>query len=284
MPEQSGEVLRFDDLSPFLLLKNGNYLYKVPFREGWAVLKLYFGDRSLFQYVSKTLGNVLVCNQTSFMPRARLRTELNSLRLWRDAGIRVFGTYDDVIVEGLPPGGYALFEYVEAPRFVKYFADEAVPLTERLEMWRRFLPVWHRRHQLAIERREPRLVHENGDLKHVMIMENGEFLFFDFEMCFRSRGRVREFVAREILAYLKSLGKTVGGEHWPLFMETTVESYPDRSLLEYTFDFAYKNPNPVLRAARWLDRQVKQGSRKPFSKYNVALKLRELMQVSKERS
>lgn len=276
MPPEGPEVLRFDDLNPFLLLKNGNYLYKIPFRGGWAVLKLYYGDRSRFQYISKTLGNVLFCNQTSFMPKDRLHTERDCLRLWREAGFRVFDTYDDVKVEGLPEGGYALFEYVEAPRFVNYFADESVPLDARLDTWRRFLPVWHRRHALALERREPRFIHENGDLKHVMIMEDGQFLFFDFEMVFRSRKRVQEFVGREILAYLKSLGKTVGPEHWDAFMRETVELYPDKSLLDYTYTFAFRNPNPVLRTARWLDRVVKTGARKPFSKYKVALKLHEL--------
>ena len=64
------ERLRFDDLDSMLLLKNGNYLYKVPFRGGFAVLKVYQGSRTWWQYFSKSCGNVLVCNQTSFMPRA----------------------------------------------------------------------------------------------------------------------------------------------------------------------------------------------------------------------
>jgi hypothetical protein len=271
------EVLRFDDLKQYLLLKNGNYLYKVPFRGGWAVLKVYYGDRSAFEYVKKSIGNILVCNQTSFMPKGRRRTELDCLKLWRDAGFRVFDHYEDAVVEALPPDGYALYEYVDRPRFVTYFADESVPLEERLDTWRRFLPVWHRRHALAIERREPRFIHENGDLKHVMIMEDGQFLFFDFEMCFRSRRRVREFVGREILAYLKTLGKTVGDRHWDAFLVETVKHYPDRSLLDYTHTFAFRNPNPVLRAARWLDRKLKAGSRKPFSKYNAARKIHELL-------
>lgn len=277
MPKERLEVLRFDNLMQYLLLKNGNYLFKVPFRDGWGVLKLYYGDRSWYQYVSKTMGNVLVCNQTSFMPKGRLRTEMACLKLWREAGFRVFDTYDGVKVEGLPEGGYALFEYVDAPRFVNYFCDENISLEERLEMWRLFLPVWHRRHAMAIERREPKLIHENGDLKHVMIMEDGQFLFFDFEMVFRSRKRVKEFVGREILAYLKSLGKTVGKKHWHTFMKETVDHYPDKSLLEYTYVFAFRNPNLMLRAARWLDRKLKQGAKKPFSKYNVALKLHALM-------
>lgn len=279
MVPDAQEVLRFDDLHPYLLLKNGNYLYKVPFRDGFAVLKIYYGDRTLFQYISKSMGNILVNNQTSFMPLARWRTEYEALNLWREAGFRVFHTYDNVRVEGaaVPDTGWRLFEYVDRPRFVHWFADESIPVEERLDLWIRFIPVWHRRHHLVVERREPRLVHENGDLKHVMIMDDGQFLFFDFEMCYRSPRRAKEFVAREILSYLKSLGKTVGEKHWDRFMQATVEHYPDQGLLEYTYNFAFKNPNPALRVARMLDRVLKPGAKKPFSKYNTALKLDELM-------
>jgi hypothetical protein len=166
---------------------------------------------------------------------------------------------------------------VDRPRFIHYFADLEVPLDERLDMWKRFLPVWHHRHRLALERSEPRLIHENGDLKHVMIMDDGQFLFFDFEMCYRSRQKVKDLVAREILAYLKSLGKTVGETHWEFFMKVTVEEYSDRDLLEHTYTFAFRNPNPLLRAARMLDRKIKPRAGKTFSKYNTAQKLRRMM-------
>ncbi len=278
MASDQKQVIRFEDLRPYLLLKNGNYLYKIPFRNGFAVLKVYYGDRSLFRYIIKTLGNLLVANQTSFMPLARWQTEYECLNLWREAGFRVFKTYDDVIVEGdVPKKGWRLFEYVDRPKFVDYFADQRVPLQDRLDTWKRFLPVWESRHRLAIERREPKLIQENGDLKHVMIMEDGDFLFFDFEMCFRSRRNVKDLVAREILAYLKSLGKTVGEAHWNLFLKLTIENYPDRSLLEHTYTFAFKNPNPLIRTARMLDRKIKPRAGKPFSKYNTARKIYQLL-------
>jgi tRNA A-37 threonylcarbamoyl transferase component Bud32 len=273
MIQKNDHVLRFDNLKDYLLHKNGNYLYKVPFRGGWAVLKVYFGDQSKFRYIHKTYNNLVYNNKSSFMPKQRRLTELECLQIWREAGFRVFDTYDDVVVEGLPEGGYALFEYIEARRFKEYFADAAVPLEERLVMWRRFLPVWHRRHALAIEQREPKLVHENGDLKHVLIMDDGQFLFFDFEMVFRSRGRIEEFVAREIVAYLKSLCNNVARHEWLRFIKETLDHYPDRALLESVYDFSFHHPNPLLRFGRSMDRIVKPRARKPFSKYNVALKL-----------
>jgi len=271
------DVVRYENLMQYLLLKNGNYLFKVPFRGGWAVLKNYYGSRSRFAYVKKTVCNLAYCNQTSFMPRGRCRTELEAMRIWREAGFRVFDVYEGAVVEGLTEGGYAMFEYVQAERFVTYFADTNVPIEEKLAMWRRFLPVWHRRHALAIERREPRLVHENGDMKHVMIMPDGQFLFFDFEMCYRSRERVHEAVAHEILAYLRSLCKVIGRDHWRRALEETITHYPDKKLLRSAYEFQFQNPNPVFRLARVFDRALRPGRRKFFSKYNVARRLREMI-------
>lgn len=271
----SGETLSFDNLDKFLLLKNGNYLYKVPFRDGHAVLKVYYGTRSLWRYVGGSISNFFE-GQTSFMPRARMANEKRCLKLWRDAGFRVFETYDDVTVKGLPAGGYMLFEYLPALQFKDYFADAGVSLENRLLTYRRFLKVWHRRHDLAIKRREPRLVHENGDFKHVMIVDD-QFLFFDFEMTYRSRNRVREFVTREILAYLKSLGKAVGSDMFHVFLSETLAHYPDTQLLQNTYRIMFNHPNLIIRLARMMDRKLNSKAAKPFSKHNVAWHLKKML-------
>ena len=97
-------TLRFDDLGKFLLHKNGNYLYKVPFQGREAVLKVYYGSLSMARYALKSAGNVLLANQSAVMPWSRRRTELDCIRLWGEAGFRVFGVYD-AVVEGLPRRG-----------------------------------------------------------------------------------------------------------------------------------------------------------------------------------
>lgn len=272
------EVVRYDNLMQYLLRKNGNYLFKVPFRGGWAVLKNYVGSRSRLAYMKKSFTNIVYYNQTSFMPAGRIKTELACMRLWREAGFRVFDVYDDVRVEspGLQEGLYAMYEFVDRPKFNMFFPDKSVALEEKLAVWRRFLPVWHRRLALAIERREPRLIHENGDMKHVMIMPDGDFLFFDFEMAYRSPARVEEFVAHELLAYLKSLCKIMGREQWKMFMEETVRHFPDRKMLRSAYEFQFEHPHPALRMGRFLDRKLRLKNRKYFSKYNVARRLRDI--------
>ena len=61
------------------------------------------------------------------------------------------------------------------------------------------------------------LIHENGDVKHVMLWQGG-FTYFDFEICFRSRN-VRDLVGREILAYMRSTGKFFGDELYERLMD-----------------------------------------------------------------
>ena len=67
------EVLTFEDLTPYLLLKNGNYLYKVPFRDRFAVLKVYYGSRGTWSRLQKSFSNVVLYGQTSYMPKTRCR-------------------------------------------------------------------------------------------------------------------------------------------------------------------------------------------------------------------
>jgi len=269
------EILEIENLDQYLLLKNGNYLYKIPFREGYAVLKVYYGSRSMLRYISGSISNFFE-GQTSFMPRARMVNEKKCLNIWREAGFRVFDTFGDVIVKDLPEGGYMLFEYLSALKFIDYFGEASVALEDRLRTYRRFLKEWYRRHDMAIKRQEPRLVHENGDLKHVMMVDD-QFLFFDFEMTYRSRRKVKEFVTREILAYLKSLGKIVGPELFPVFLKETIDHYPDTELLKNTHRIMFAHPNPFIRMARIVDRRFYPNAKKPFSKHNVARQLKKML-------
>lgn len=269
------ETLRFNDLQPFLLLKNGNYLYKVPFRDGWAVLKVYYGSRTQLQHVLKSLEN-LSAGQTSYMPKTRLRVERECLETWRQHGFRVFQTYPEVRVEapGCPPGGYMLFEYVDAPKLVDFLGDASRNTDQRFELYRRFLKEWSRRHELAISEREPRLVHENGDGKHVMLVDGG-FLWFDFEMIYRSRRAVGLHVSHEIIQYLWFLMKNTPPDITERLLEETARHYPVPQRLSDAYDFFFRHPNPLHRWGRAFERAVKHRKPVRITKYKVAAQLRE---------
>ncbi|MCU0724221.1 MAG: hypothetical protein MUE73_00295 [Planctomycetes bacterium] len=271
MSEPVRAVLRLDELPKVRLAGEGNFLYKVPFGDGHVVVKIYRGTRSAFLYLKKTFGNVCITGRTSHMPRARQRTETDCIRAWESHGFRCFRMHPEIEVEGVDRDLYMVFEFAPGRHFRDWFRDESVPLPERLQTWRKFIPEWHRRHRIAVETSDPRLIHENGDVKHVMLWEGG-FLYFDFEMLYRSRN-VRLLVGREILAYMRSVGRFFGPEMYERLMDLLVEHYPDKALLLAAFDVTWRHPNPFLRLARCLDR-LKPGNRKRFSKYNVALDLR----------
>jgi hypothetical protein len=271
------ERLHFDDLNRHLMLKNGNYLYKVPFRGGNAVLKVYYGSRGPVETLLKTLDNVLLAGQTSFMPKARLRNEQTAMAIWKDAGIRVFEIYRDVTVDGLPEGGYALYEYVPGVNFHKLLGNDRYPLEERLSLYREFLRQWYKRHRLAVDRSEPRLIHENGDLKHVMVHE-GKLYWFDFEMCFRSGRHVEDLVARELMAYIKSLRQFVKNDSlFDLFFDETVRGYEGKEFLEAVYPVFFRNRNVLTRLARNADYRLRAKQRRPGSKYSLAIRVRDRM-------
>jgi hypothetical protein len=256
-------VLRFDDLAPYLLLQNGNYLYKVPFRGGWAVLKVYYGSRSNWVRFTKSVNNALL-GQTSYWPATRRRVERECLELWSKHGFRVFDWYDEVevIAPGCPPGGYLLCGFVDAPT-----------LEDRLETYRRFLREWCRRHDIASEEREPKLVHENGDFGHVMLVGE-EFLWFDLEMVYRSRSCVEEVLGHEIIQYLWYILRKTTPELGERILAETVRHYPNRARLEAAPDVFLCHPRWWMRIGRRIDAK-RQKARKPTSKYSVARRLRE---------
>lgn len=275
-------TLAFDDLEPHLLLKNGNFLYKLPHGGlpgvpgEHVVCKVYFGSRGPIGRVYKSIANVLLYGQTSYLAYTRLRIERECLALWAEHGFRTFDVYDHIKVDApqAPDGGYLMLEFVERTKLFEYMQDESVDVEERFALYRRWLADWGRRHQLAIDLKEPRLVHENGDGKHVMLMEDGGFLWFDFEMVYRSKRKVRWFVAHELIQYIWHLCRELGGPLDERLLEETVAHYPDPQRLHDAWAYFWKSPNLLMRLGRKLDRFRKR-AKKPTSKYNIARRLKE---------
>jgi len=158
-----------------------------------------------------------------------------------------------------------------------YLADAEVPVEERFATYRRFLVEWCRRHDLAEAEREPRLMHENGDPGHVMLVGD-EFLWFDFEMVYRSRSRVREYLGHEIVQYVWMLLRKTPPELHDRFIAETVAHYPHTERMRFAPDVFLKHPLWRVRLARSLDMR-RERSRKPSSKYGLARRLRAAMRA-----
>ena len=267
-------TLRLADLEKVPLAGEGNFVWKIPLHGGHAVLKVYYGSRGWPLYLKKTLGNAIT-GRSSHMPRTRWRTETEVIGLWVKHGFRCFRMIPQVTVEGLPREGYMVYEWTPGRHFRDWFQDGKVPLEERLETWRRWVPEWHRRHRLAVETGDPRLIHENGDVKHVMLWEGG-FVYFYFEMTFLSR-RVRMLVGREIVTYMRSVGRFFGEEMYQMMIRDLVDRYPDRALLMAAWEHAFDDPNPAWRLLRAVDRNCRPKHRERWSKYRIGADIKGLL-------
>jgi len=265
--ERKPVTVRLEDLEKVPLAGEGNFVWKVELPGGPAVLKVYHGSRGWPLYVKKTLGNRLT-GRSSHMPRTRFRTEVDCIGIWEANGFRCFRMFPEVTVEGLPRDGYMVYEWTPGRHFRDYFRDPKVPAEEKRATWRRWIPEWHRRHAAAVRHGDSRLIHENGDVKHVMLWE-GDFVYFDFEMIFVSSD-VRSLVGREIVTYMRSVGRFFGDAAYDGMLDDLVGVYPDKSLLLSAWEHAYASPNLLMRAARGLERRVKKRHGDRYSKYAVA--------------
>ena len=241
------------------------------------MLKVYYDSRGWASRIIKSLENVLLAGQTSYMPWTRRRIEAECMAIWKKHGFRVFETFPEIKVQApqCPKSGYMLFECVEKPKLWEYMRDESRTVDERFALYRRWLAEWSRRHDIAIRDREPRLVHENGDPKHIMIMEDESFLWFDFEMIYRSRRRVAQHVSHELIQYTWWLYGNVPEEMRERLLDETVAHYPARERLQDAYAYFWEHPNPFHRLGRAFERAYKAKARKPNSKYGVARAIRD---------
>jgi hypothetical protein len=272
-PNPAPCTIRLEDVEKTNLAGDGNYLWRHTLPDGLdVVLKVYYGNRSPFLYMKKTFGNVVLTGRSSHMPKPRCRVEVDCVNAWEKQGFRCFGIYPQVKVDGLPDGGYMTFEYVPGRHFREYFKDKSIPLEERMDTWRRFVGEWHRRHAAAVATNDNHLIHENGDVKHVMLWK-GEFVYFDFEMIYTGKN-IRTLVGREICAYMRSVGRFFGDDLYERMTDELVEHYPDKALLMSAYVWAFDDPNLCWKMLRKIDYAMKPGNKKKHSKYNVALDLK----------
>ena len=268
-------VIDLDKVEKTHLAGEGNFLWKVPYDDAFIVVKIYYGTRGRFVDAKKTLTNLLFQDRSSAMPWGRFRTERDSFLAWEHYGFRCFRRLEHIHIAGLPADGYVVMEYLPGLHFREYFKDESIPFEQRMALFRRWVREWHRRHQICVEQGHNLLHHENFDVKHVMIVGD-EFLYFDFEVALTSRN-MPDLVGREILAFMRSVGKFFGEDIYWRMMRELLENYPDRDYLEAARAHAFRNPRMHVRIGRNLESVLKPKHRKRFSKYQVARDLRKLL-------
>jgi len=211
-------------------------------RVGDAVLKLYRRRRSWPREVAGEAAAWFFHRKRGVSVGVRHETERRSLALWRRHGFDVPATLDRPLPEGVAPPALWM-EFCDGPLLY----DAVSPA--RLE---RLATEMGRRHGVALETREPLLVHEKGTLKHVFVVGD-RLVTFDFEQGFRPSFPMLEAMAEEVAGYLRSLAQATDDESRVPSHESPVKTFEDGIK---TFVRGYADTGRLKRIAEWGTRGV----------------------------
>lgn len=252
---------------------HGVFLIKTPQKQ-WVV-KCYDHKRGRIQRLLGRWENFFT-GRSALDPASRFYTEKETLRTWRKYGFDVFQEPDD-----LPPISidfpHLVFEYVSGQTLKEYFLDPAIKKADKLTLLKRFVPEWSRRHRLALDTANRRLIQERATFQHVfMSAVDNRLIYFDFEIVYTSRHSLQGIIAREIAGYLRSLYSAVPRNDFPTYLDTLVRAYPYPEFFNFPRDYFFRHSNRLLRLAFAMDRRLPR-SRRPHSKYNITKQLQKYL-------
>lgn len=216
-----------------------------------AVVKC-FGPRSgPFNVFLRSLANFFT-GRTGVYAKRRYKTERKVIEVWRENG---FGTF--TIIDDLPPqfAGrlWLVTRYADGVTLDAFLADQSVGQARKDEVMTRFWAQTARRQALALEKRQRRLIPSNPTLKHVMLMPDGEMLFFDFEVAFVRFASVKTLIGRELTGYVRSMRRILNTEQFNHNLKVMVRVFPEPQYLGYVTRVG-KSLNPVIRLCQILGR------------------------------
>jgi hypothetical protein len=100
-----------------------------------------------------------------------------------------------------------------------------------------------------------------------VIVAEDRLVTIDLEQAFRPRRDVLPLVAREIVAYVRSLAKKVDAAVFRADVEALVAGYPHRELLEAAVREYLHSPRPLRRLLWSLDRKLRRDRHRELGKY-----------------
>lgn len=232
-----------------------------------VVLKLYGRKRDRLRDFLRDLGHRFLVGKTGMTPAARMRTERDALELWRRHGFAVPRVLDVELPREVPPLRLVL-EWVDGRTLKRLLADPAVPIEEKRRLVARCARDWSRRHDLAIELREPRLLQAHASFAHVLVADDA-LVTIDFEVGWL-RPDVERLVSLELASFL-SFGPRLPAAQADALLDAVVESYSPRERLALAVRDAPRGPYPF---PAWLARSLSgraAGSRSPLDRLSAAL-------------
>ena len=208
---------------------SGQAILRFDTPRGSVAVKRFGLRRGRIRLVLKQIGHWTFAGKSPAGAAGRRRTEAECLALWASHGFDVFRRIHGA---DLPPIAepHLVLEFVEGRTLYDILEDPAVVEAEKEALLARFAPEWRRRHALALERSDPRLLHEHGSFRHVFVAGD-RLITFDLEIAWRRRRLTGYLVGREVAAFLRSLGRASGKDRFESRLARLVASYGDASLL-----------------------------------------------------
>lgn len=259
----------------------GNRIWIAPTPDGAhggeVLQKLYAPHDSGLGYWVRLVLERLARAKTPTTVAARQRTERELLAAWRDAGCDVPADLTERYPSLVHPR-VTLLEYVRGPLLLRRLSSGRLSRDERDDLLRRFAAGWGTRHGLAVDRPDARLIQEHGTFLHVMVADD-RLVTIDLEQAFRPRRDVLPLVAKEIVAYVRSLAKGADQAVFRADLEAIVDGYPRRALLAAAVREYLDSPSPVRRLLWRLDRRTRRDRKRPLGKYRALEVLRDVLRA-----
>ena len=235
--------------------RRGNQIWPVPTPDGVVLQKLYAARDAGPSHWMRLLVERIARQKTPTTVNARWRTERMLLATWRAAGCDVpedRSARHPAYVHGTT----TLLEFIDGKILGKLLASDTLTREQRDDLLHRFAAAWGRRHALALDTPDVRLIQEHGTFLHV-IGAGDRLVTIDLEQAFTPRRDLMPLVAKEIVAYVRSLAKLTAHDVFRADIEAIVEAYPRREVLEAAVREYLDSPSPLRRAIWALDRRLR---------------------------
>lgn len=246
----------------------GQRVLKVLLDRGPVIVKVY-GPRGRWLRVAvRDVGRALI-GKSPMNTAARYLTEGELLRLWRQYRLPA----PRPLMHDFPSLAgrmYHVMQFCEGPLAWNLLVDKSRTTAARARLLRRFTRQWARRHRLALDSTEPRLVQMRAGFSH-LIVRGKRFVAFDFEGGFGRHHEVAPLISLEIMAYLRSLASACP-EDFDRLIRVIVRHYPDRAQLERVNEDVLRGVYPPLRHLARLQMTFRRGDRGAKQMVRKALK------------
>jgi Ser/Thr protein kinase RdoA (MazF antagonist) len=207
--------------------------------------------------------------------RRRRDKERSTLEIWTELGLSV-PSVQHIEVPELRNESYLVMDYAGDSTLQEWLKDSEVSPHGKLERLARIFQESRRRHQAAISRHEPRLLHADANTSNILCVGERS-IFIDFESRVECDD-LNEAAAIETAKFCRWAARDMGIDHLPGIVSTLVQAYGDererlwlivRRTCNRSFQFFH----------RWRDARRKARQPGEVTKYDVADALaRELRQ------